>query len=128
MSLAIGDLLPLPPQALDFVEQGQHCLRVEGGDVERDRIGFFSRTVVSLLHADCDLVGSLFNAISVAVVRECVDDPSIALPRPRRRHLRDPTQLCQSLRRQLTHSPCPPLSPFLVWECFSASIALRYAL
>src|SRR5690606_26938478 len=92
------------------VEQCEHHARVEGGDVESDRICFFSRTVVSLLHADRDLVGSLFNAISVAVVRECVDDPSIALPRPRRRHLRDPTQLLKPVTRHPTHCH-PPQTP-----------------
>src|SRR5690606_2894682 len=94
--------LPLPPQALDFVQKRQGRRRVEGGDVLDVSVNFPAGHIgAGSLECGCD-------ASNKAIAIFCASLPAIDPPRPRRRRFCDPTQLLKALRCQVSHHVSPP--------------------
>src|SRR5690606_42081804 len=98
MSLAIDDLLPPPPQPLDFVQKRQDGVAVHGDEI----LG-----VLPSLDA-LDAVPCAARPVRHPQgIRTAVSSQADHLIRPRRRRLRDAAQLLQALRCQVSHYASP---------------------
>src|SRR5690606_33249306 len=110
---ALGGLFD-PLQALDLVEHRQHGRRVEGGEKL-----CVSVAVIHRAHVTSRFVDGCYNATNATV--HLKDQPLVPAAAfwndnnslPRRRRLRNPTQLPQPIRCHLTHAPLAalPTSP-----------------
>src|SRR5690606_14291131 len=101
MSLAIDDLLPPPPQPLDFVQKRQNGIAIHGDEI----LG-----VLPSLDALDTVPCAVRPVRHPQGIRTAVSSQANHLIRPRRRRFSDTTQLCQPLRRQLIHALQPPLA------------------